>query len=120
MCHHCLLFSGQFCKQAVQANQHVLLLCEFRHAGRFCDICSILLCHWADEHNHWLMLSELFEIYKLKHVRALVSCYTTSNSFSLGPSYRMGHEPGEGQEASRAHCKDAATRAVHPVQKMPK
>ena len=79
----CLLFSGQFYKQAVQADQHVLLLGEFRHAGRFCDLCSVLLCHWADEHNHWLILSGLFEIYKLTHVRnqALDLCYITSNCF---------------------------------------
>ena len=78
---YCILFSGQFCKQTVQANQHVLLLSEFRHASYFCDLCFVLLCHWTDEHNHWLMLSGLFEIYKVTHVRShvLVIYDITSN-----------------------------------------
>ena len=80
-----ILFSGQFCKQTVQANQHVLLLGEFRHASYFCDLCSVLLCHWADEHNHWLMLPELFEICKVTHVRShvLVIYDIASNIFIL-------------------------------------
>ena len=82
---YCILFSGQFCKQTVQANQHVLLLSEFRHASYFCDLCSVLLCHWTDEHNHWLMLSGLFEIYKVTHVRShvLVIYDIASNIFII-------------------------------------